>query len=46
MQEKVTEDERARVREMEEVVIVCRDQINSFDQINIMSQSVIDKLEK
>ena len=32
--------------EMEEVIEVCKDQLHSFDNINLMSKSVIERLER
>jgi prefoldin subunit 5 len=31
---------------MEEVIEICKDQIQSFDSINRMSQQVIERLER
>ena len=35
-----------KLREMEEVIAVCREQIVNFDQINFMSQCVMERLER
>ena len=40
------ETEKAKVEEMQEVIEVCREQLHSFDQINVISKQVIDKLER
>lgn len=39
-------EEKAKTTEMEEVLNVCKDQINSFGTINLMSQCVIERLER
>lgn len=39
-------EEKQKVIEMEEVILVCKEQITGFDQINNMSQSIIEKLER
>lgn len=40
------ESERAKLREMEEVIEVCKDQLESFDNISVISRQVIDRLER
>ncbi len=32
--------------EIEEVIMVCKEQVGAFDQINKMSQSIIERLER
>lgn len=38
--------ESEKVVEMEAVIDVCKQQIHNFDQINVMSQQVIERLER
>ncbi|CDW87060.1 UNKNOWN [Stylonychia lemnae] len=43
---KHTETERAKLKEMDEVMEVCKEQLHNFDSINVMSQQVIERLER
>eukprot|EP00347_Sterkiella_histriomuscorum_P008572 403344581 len=38
--------ERKKLQDMDEVLVVCKDQLQSFDSINSMSQQVIERLER
>jgi hypothetical protein len=40
------ENEKAKLKEMEEVIGVCKDQLESFDNINLISRQVIENLER
>ena len=38
-------EEKAKLRDMEDVIEVCREQLESFDNIHIISKQVIERLE-
>ena len=39
-------EEKAKVKEMEHVIAVCQNQISNFDHVSMMSQCVIERLER
>ena len=40
------ESDKERMRQLEEAVLACKEQLSSCDQINMLSQAVIEKLER